>query len=50
MNAVAQHFTMPPALSTAIDQWIATQPEPRPSRPEAIRRLLSLALTMQLPR
>jgi hypothetical protein len=28
----------------AIDSWIAKQPEPRPSRPEAIRRLLEKAL------
>lgn len=25
----------------ALDAWIAEQPEPRPSRPEAIRRLLA---------
>jgi hypothetical protein len=28
----------------ALDAWIAAQPEPRPSRPEAIRRLLGEAL------
>jgi hypothetical protein len=27
----------------ALDAWIASQPEPRPSRPEAIRRLLAEA-------
>jgi hypothetical protein len=27
-----------------IDAWIAAQPVPRPSRPEAIRRILSQAL------
>jgi hypothetical protein len=32
-----------PALDT-LDVWIASQPEPRPSRPEAIRRLLAGAL------
>jgi hypothetical protein len=32
-----------PALDT-LDVWIASQPEPRPSRPEAIRRLLAEAL------
>jgi hypothetical protein len=31
-------------LSKRIDAWIAAQPEPRPSRPEAIRRLLNEAL------
>ena len=30
-----------------IDAWIATQPEPRPSRSEAIRRLLAQALGYQ---
>jgi hypothetical protein len=44
MNSVAQHFTMSPTLSSAIDRWIDSQPEPRPSRPEAIRRLLVLGL------
>jgi len=29
---------------TKLDAWIAAQPEPRPSRPEAIRRVLSQAL------
>ena len=32
-----------PALDT-LDAWIASQPEPRPSRPEAIRSLLAEAL------
>jgi hypothetical protein len=31
-------------LSRRIDAWIAAHPEPRPSRPEAIRRILSQAL------
>jgi hypothetical protein len=29
-----------PELLDPIDQWIATQPDPKPSRPEAIRMLL----------
>src|SRR3954466_12962576 len=29
-----------PELEAALDAWIAAQPEPRPSRPEAIRRIL----------
>jgi hypothetical protein len=29
-----------PELEAALDAWIAEQPEPRPSRPEAIRRIL----------
>jgi hypothetical protein len=43
-NPVAQHFTLPTHLSDALDVWIARQPEPRPSRPEAIRRILAQAL------
>jgi Arc/MetJ-type ribon-helix-helix transcriptional regulator len=31
-------------LSRRIDAWIAAQPEPRPSRSEAVRRMLSQAL------
>jgi len=34
---------LPPALA-ALDAWIAAQPDPKPSRPEAIRRLLTAAL------
>jgi hypothetical protein len=33
-----------PEMAAAIDAWIAAHPEPRPSRPEAIRRLLAEAL------
>jgi hypothetical protein len=33
-----------PEMAAAIDAWIAAQPEPRPTRPEAIRRLLAEAL------
>ena len=43
-EGVPQHFRMPIALSRAVDAWIAAQPEPRPTRPEAIRRLLAEAL------
>jgi len=31
-------------LIDRLDAWIASQPKPRPSRPEAIRRLLDEAL------
>jgi len=41
---VAQHFRMPIALSHLIDDWIARQPDPKPSRPEAVRRLVEKAL------
>jgi len=33
-----------PANLSALDDWISAQPEPRPSRPEAIRRILAEAL------
>ena len=35
---------MPPDELKSIDAWIKTQPAPRPSRPEAIRRLVEQAL------
>ncbi|SDR49585.1 hypothetical protein SAMN05519103_03953 [Rhizobiales bacterium GAS113] len=31
----------------ALDLWISRQPDPRPSRPEALRRIISEALTRQ---
>jgi hypothetical protein len=36
-----------PALSE-IDTWIATQPDPKPSRPEAIRRLIEKAIKEEI--
>jgi ribosomal protein S11 len=36
---------MPPHELEAIDAWIRTQPAPRPSRADAIRRLVKQALT-----
>jgi hypothetical protein len=33
-----------PELDAALDAWIAKQPDPKPSRPEAIRRILRGAL------
>jgi Arc/MetJ-type ribon-helix-helix transcriptional regulator len=35
---------MPPELEARIDAWIAQQSEPKPSRSEAIRRLIELGL------
>ena len=37
-------FRSPPDLTEKIDAWIGRQPEPRPARSEAIRRLLAEAL------
>jgi hypothetical protein len=33
-----------PDLDTALDVWIARQPAPKPSKPEAMRRLVWEAL------
>ena len=33
-----------PALETALENWIAAQPDPKPSKPRAIRQLLIQAL------
>ena len=38
---------VPPDQLAALDVWIATQPEPRPSRPEAIRRLMERGLVAE---
>ena len=35
---------LPPANLSNLDAWIGAQPKPRPSRPEAIRRILAEAL------
>jgi hypothetical protein len=39
---------LPPALD-ALDAWIGSQPEPKPSRPEAMRRLMTAALALERP-
>jgi hypothetical protein len=36
-----------PPLMEALDGWIAKQAQPFPSRPEAMRRLVELALTIR---
>ena len=38
------HVRLRRSALDALDAWIGAQPEPRPSRPEAIRRLLAEAL------
>jgi hypothetical protein len=35
---------VPPTELEPIDAWIKVQPKPRPSRPEAIRRLVEMGL------
>ena len=36
----------PPQLAQ-LDAWITAQPEPQPTRPEAVRRLLALSLSTE---
>ena len=45
VDAVPVTVRMPPADVLALDAYLAAQPEPRPSRPEAIRFLLRDSLT-----
>ena len=44
VGATLVGVSLPPDALTPLDAWIAAHPEPRPSRPEAIRRLLAEAL------
>jgi len=39
----------PPDDLAAVDAWIAKQAKPKPSRPEAIRRLVELGLKVKAP-
>jgi hypothetical protein len=39
------NFRSPPELTAKLDSWTAAQPEPPPSRSEAIRRLVEKALS-----
>jgi hypothetical protein len=34
-----------PDIMTALDKWITRHPDPKPSRPEAIRRMIVAHLT-----
>jgi hypothetical protein len=38
---------MHPPMLASLDAWIAHQPQPFPSRPEAVRRLVELGLTQK---
>jgi hypothetical protein len=44
VNSELLRARMERTLIDRLDAWIVAQPEPRPSRPEAIRRLLDEAL------
>jgi hypothetical protein len=43
-RAQSIHLRLLPDQLAGLKDWIATQPKPRPSRPEAIRRLIDLGL------
>src|SRR3954463_5198428 len=41
VDAASIHLRLPPDQLAALDKFIAKHPEPRPSRPEAIRRMVA---------
>ena len=43
-GAESIHLRLLPDQLASVKDWIAAQPRPRPSRPEAIRRLIDLGL------
>ena len=47
VDATPVNVRLPPTELQSLDRWIAAQPEPRPSRPEAIRRLVGEKLKSQ---
>lgn len=44
VDATPLTIRVPPELLTSLDQWIVRQPEPKPGRPEAIRRIVKSVL------
>jgi len=44
VDATPVNTRFPPDELRALDVWIAIQPSPKPSRPEAVRRLVEQAL------
>jgi hypothetical protein len=44
INATPVTVRIPPDQLAALDAWIAAQPDPKPSRPEAIRAFVAKAL------
>ena len=44
IDAVPVNVRLPPDLLVDLDAWISEQPEPKPSRPEAMRLLVADAL------
>jgi len=49
VHATPVNTRFPPAELQALDAWITSQPAPRPSRPEAIRRLVEWAMKQKGP-
>ena len=49
IGATAINLRLPPTQIGFLDSWIASQPDPKPTRPEAIRRLLERALDVDRP-
>ncbi len=45
-NTTSLNVRVPPNLLSALDSWITDQPDPKPTRPEAVRRLLSQKLNV----
>ena len=45
---MSQHFTMSQQLSASLDAWINRQPDPKPTRPDAIRQLIEAGVSHQL--
>jgi len=43
-DAISIDLRIAPKQLTVLDAWILAQPDPKPSRPEAIRRLVERAL------
>lgn len=50
MDATPVNVRLPPAELASLDAWIAAQPDPKPSRPEAVRRLMEIGLAGQTDR
>jgi hypothetical protein len=48
-GAKSIHLRLLPDQLASVKDWIAAQPKPRPSRPEAIRRLVDLGLAGMQP-
>jgi len=44
IDATQINLRLPPDQLAALDAWIVRQPDPEPTRPEAIRRLMQIGL------